>query len=111
MSKLSSVTGHCFLVFRGVKGFFVEIGDSQDGPWTKVVEGEFSDPSQNENITEFPLIKPQTGQFVNLRCVSWYGRGCLLQYIGFGQDGEYHIYTALALGRSTPKANAGREDT
>ena len=95
MSKLSSVTGHCSVVCSGVRGFIIEMGDSQDGPWTKVVEGEFSDPSQNESITEFPLSEPQTGQFVNFRCVSWYRKGCLLQYIGFGQDGEYYTYTGL----------------
>ena len=65
------------------------------GPWTKIVEGEFSDPSQEEDIKEFPLSKPQTGQFVNFRCVSWYRHGCLLQYIGFGLDfknqGVYQI--------------------
>ena len=82
-----------------MKGFIIEMGDSQDGPWTKVVEGEFSDPSQNESITEFPLSEPQTGQFVNFTCVSWYRKGCLLQYIGFGQEGEYYMYTALGKGR------------
>ena len=76
------------LVFRGVKGFIVEMSDSTDGPWTKIVEGEFSDPSREEDITEFPLREPQTGQFVNFRCVSWYRQGCLLQYIGFGLDFE-----------------------
>ena len=62
------------------------MGESANGPWTKIVEGEFLDPSQEEDIMEFPLIKPQTGQFVSFRCVSWYGWGCLLQYIGFGLD-------------------------
>ena len=72
------------------------MGESANGPWTKMIEGEFLDPSQEEeeNIKEFPLIKPQTGRFVNFRCVSWYRKGCLLQYIGFGQDfkkqGKYH---------------------
>ena len=86
-----------------MKGFIIEMGDSQDGPWTKVVEGEFSDPSQNENITEFPLSEPQTGQFVNFTCVSWYRKGCLLQYIGFGQYGEYYISTLHWLWEEVPQ--------
>ena len=62
------------------------MGDSADGPWRKIVEDEFDDPSRQENITEFKLSEPQTGQFVNFRCVSHYRSGCLLQYIGFGLD-------------------------
>ena len=70
------------------------MGDSANGPWTKMIEGEFLDPSQEgeEDIKEFPLIKPQTGRFVNFRCVSWYRKGCLLQYIGFGLNLEITGY-------------------
>ena len=77
------------------------MGANANGPWTKTVEGEFLDPSQEEDITEFPLIKPQTGRFVNFRCVSWYRKGCLLQYIGFGLNleitGYYFVKRAKTL--------------
>ena len=74
--------------FRGTKGFIIEVGESANGPWTKMVEGEFADPAQEEGITEFPLSRPQRGQFVKFTCVSWYRYGCMLQYIGFGLNLE-----------------------
>ena len=70
--------------YRGTKGYVVEIGNTADGPWTKVVEGEFSQPVYNvrEDMTTVPLSEPQTARFVHFRCISWWDSGCLLGYIG-----------------------------
>ena len=83
-----------------MKGFIIEKGDSAVGPWTQIVEGEFSDPSQEEDITIFPLSEPKNVRFLNFRCVSWWRSGCLLQYIGalyeeVVEEGK-HIFHGLA---------------
>ena len=71
--------GNC----RGTKGYIIEIGDTADGPWTEVAEGELPEPVNNVpvDMTTLPLNKPQTARFVNFRCVSWWNKGCLLGYI------------------------------
>ena len=71
--------GYC----RGTKGYIIEIGDTADGPWTEVAEGELPKPvTRIADMTTLPLSKPQTARFVRIRCVSWWIRGCLLMYIG-----------------------------
>ena len=76
--------------FRGTKGYIIEIGNTADGPWTKVAEGEFPKPAHysSEGMTTLPLSKPQRARFVNFRCTSWWDHGCLLGYIGAVSMGE-----------------------
>ena len=76
--------------YRGTKGYIIEIGDTANGPWTKVAEGELPIPVRDVpvDITHLPLSKPQTARFVRFRCVSWWCKGCLLGYIGAVSMGE-----------------------
>ena len=76
--------------YRGTKSYIIEIGNTADGPWTKVAEGEFPKPVHNvrADITTLPLSIPHTARYVNFRCISWWDRGCLLGYIGVVSMGE-----------------------
>ena len=78
-ANFTMAMGYC----RGTKGYIIEIGDTADGPWTKVAEGELPIPVRDVpvDITHLPLSKPQTARFVRFRCVSWWNNGCLLGYI------------------------------
>ena len=70
------------LFFRGSKNFAVEIGDTAQGPWTKIAEGQLSNPDKDPPLKKISLEKPATGRFVQYRCINGYDGYCGLQYIG-----------------------------
>merc|ERR1712126_74848 len=86
VSKITVVNTHNGgLNDRGTRTFEVYLGDSQYGPWTRVVYSTLSDPRKTyRNIRSVPsnsyYISPRCAQYVKFRIVSWYGSGGGLQF-------------------------------
>ena len=72
----------------------MSVSESDNGPWTEIKRGTFTDPRNtgepyNPQKLETFQIYPVTAQYVKFSCTSYYGHGCVLQYIGVSQgDGE-----------------------
>ena len=91
--------------FSGTKNFVISVSDSENGPWEEIKSGTFVDPRQhggpyNPQDLETFQIDPITAQYVKFSCTSYYGSGCVLQYIEvFKADGKvtkiYHVKCVL----------------
>ena len=98
-ASIGKVINRCFkskrnlMSFRGTKDFIVSVSESRNGPWTNVKEGSFTDPRYTgepynpQELITFQ-IDPVTAKYVKFSCTSFYGLGCVLQYIGVSQ-GNY----------------------
>ena len=81
----------------------MSVSEQANGPWTTIRNGTFTkDPRQhagqyNPQTSETFYFEPIVAQYVKFTCTSYYGAGCVLQYIGLsGQTGEaiirlYHL--------------------
>ena len=73
---------------RGSKGFEINLGNSENGPWTLIASGTFQNPipaGKNGDVVEKTVIRLKeevTGRYVQFKCTSWYKSACALQYIG-----------------------------
>ena len=85
--------------YRGSKDFSVSIGHTQNGPWTKILDGSFPD-LRNETEEGYAVIVPltvirrrvpQVGRFIKYQCDTWWGDGCALHYLGFSNQGPNSI--------------------
>ena len=67
------------------------MSENANGPWEAVKSGTFTDPRQhggpyNPQTSETFLFTPTMAQFVKFNCTSYYGNGCVLQYIGVSEQ-------------------------
>ena len=78
--------------FRGTKSFAVSVGASEDGPWKEIKSGTLEDPrhhgqSLNPQESEIFHIDRVLAHYIMFNCTSYYGVGCVLQYIEvFGDE-------------------------
>ena len=77
------------LLYRGTKDYTVSVSENENGPWTTIKSGTFSDPTKhsdgkyNPQTTEtFDISPTAVVQYVKFTCTSFYKYGCVLQYIG-----------------------------
>ena len=87
-----------FISSSGTKGYTVSVSEQANGPWTEVKSGTFTDPRQHGGPNNHPqtsetfLFTPVVAQYVKFSCTSYFGAGCVLQYIGvFGVSGTVKI--------------------
>lgn len=77
------------------------MSESHDGPWMDIKRGTFKDPRYtgepyNPQELETFVINEVSAQYVKFNCTSFYGLGCVLQYIGvYFDEGELHIKLCL----------------
>ena len=76
---------------RGTKGYTVSTSEQAHGPWTTVKSGTFTDPRQhggqyNPQISRTQIFSPVVAKYVKFTCTSYYGSGCVLQYIGVSEQ-------------------------
>ena len=88
LSSFNNYVGNFFYlpILLCFRGFAVEIGDTSEGPWTKIAEGQLSDPPKDPPMKKISLEKSATGRFVQYRCINGYSGYCGLQYIGVFQS-------------------------
>ena len=63
------------------------MSEEANGPWIEIKSGTFTDPCQhpgpyNPPTSETYEFTPVEAQYVNFTCTSYWGSGCVLQYIG-----------------------------
>ena len=83
----------------------MSVSEQVNGPWTTIRSGTFTeDPRQhagqyNPQTSETFYFEPIVAQYVKFICTSYYGAGCVLQYIGLsGQTREAKLgYNILRL--------------
>ena len=85
LHNLGKVT--VFISSSGTKGYTVSVSEEENGPWTEVKSGTFTDPrlhagQYNPQTSESFFFTPVVAQFVKFSCTSYFGQGCALQYIG-----------------------------
>ena len=75
----------------GSKGLKIMIGNSNTGPWMEFDSGELENPIPYGTagdiipMIEFKGNSMMQGRYVKYECLTWYGYGCSLQYIGVAQ--------------------------
>ena len=82
----------------GTKDFTVSVSQSENGPWTEIKWGTFTDPRSTGEVFSPQELKTfqidqVTARYVKFTCVTYYGLGCVLQYIGvFGNKGKVILH-------------------
>ena len=74
------------LFSSGTKEFTISVSDNETGPWKEIISGLLADPRQHEGSlnpqeSEIFPVNPVLAHYVKFSCISYYGNGCVLQYI------------------------------
>ena len=70
---------------RGTRDVSVSVSVSENGPWQEINTGTLDDPRVVDGIpqdTETFQVQAVVTRYVKFLCISYYGLGCGLQYIG-----------------------------
>ena len=104
---ITSTQQSCLLCFRGTKTFVVEVGETSEGPWTKIAEGQLSEPAPMPvPMKKISVENPQAGRYVQYRCITGYSGICGLQYIGVFQSTTITTTTTAATASTTTATTA-----